>query len=267
MRARLFNIDEVQEVSHVFEANGLGKAPFKVVAYTRNVGGTCCDFCSTPIVRVYWIRDASEKAKVFKVGSECVKKTGDHNLIQRVEIEERRERAAAAAEAKEREKERIQNLRDKMENDEEFKNLLRSKEHPYIQFYDQYKKYTLYDHVSSKLNSCWSRHSDLIKLVRQVEKALGIKHKAFRRERTEEFSPDFLEASKYVGNLVSINHDGRQIQGVMLNVRDNMLSRFNYTPHITIEILQLGDANLKTEVNIPFNSHLFNNPNKFRVLD
>lgn len=100
-------------VMHKFERAGLGKAPFRVVGYERKVyvacpgapaqpGGTC-DFCGQGIMDVFAIRSAD--GRVFDVGSDCVRKTGDAGL--RVTIEGQvaelrrardRERRALAAE-------------------------------------------------------------------------------------------------------------------------------------------------------------------------
>lgn len=82
---------------HVFEAAGLGKAPFRVlgveckvgpIRYERNgvevqVGSPgqpmgCCAYCFTGIMECWSIRSAD--GKVFDVGCECVRKTGDAGL-------------------------------------------------------------------------------------------------------------------------------------------------------------------------------------------
>jgi hypothetical protein len=73
---------------HKFEAAGLGRAPFEVVGahvekYQACPGapvqpGACCDFCGTGIMNVYLVRSAC--GCTFKVGSECVNKTGDAGL-------------------------------------------------------------------------------------------------------------------------------------------------------------------------------------------
>jgi hypothetical protein len=82
---------------HAFEAAGLGKAPFKYVgaikqdiAYgeavvsreggilvTTKRGGSC-DFCGTYIVNMFRIKSAD--GRTFKVGEDCVLKTGDAGL-------------------------------------------------------------------------------------------------------------------------------------------------------------------------------------------
>jgi hypothetical protein len=77
---------------HKFEEAGLGKAPFRYVnthqsKYQACPGapiqpGTCCDYCGTGIMDVFVIADVN--GKKFKVGCECVKKTGDAGLIDLV---------------------------------------------------------------------------------------------------------------------------------------------------------------------------------------
>src|SRR5215831_9819973 len=74
-------------VMHKFEQAGLGKAPFRVVGYTREIyqavpgdpncpcqPGAACDYCMTAIVDTFWIR--SSDGRRFKVGCDCVYKTG-----------------------------------------------------------------------------------------------------------------------------------------------------------------------------------------------
>lgn len=75
---------------HVFEAAGLGKAPFRCIGEIEKtyqacpgapiqVGGSC-DYCGTGIRYQYIIKDAT--GRTFKVGSECVRKTKDAGLIK-----------------------------------------------------------------------------------------------------------------------------------------------------------------------------------------
>lgn len=84
---------------HAFEKAGLGKAPFRFVgqihqdiAYgqavispdlmiTTKPGGTC-DYCGTYILNMF--RIVSSDGRTFKVGSDCVAKTGDAGLIRKV---------------------------------------------------------------------------------------------------------------------------------------------------------------------------------------
>jgi hypothetical protein len=98
---------DTQTIYHVFEKAGLGKAPFRLVAvqtnadraainreresnglmYTTNYC-TSCDFCGTAIVNAYILESADGKR--FKVGCDCVLKTGDKGLVDTVKRAERR---------------------------------------------------------------------------------------------------------------------------------------------------------------------------------
>jgi hypothetical protein len=109
MLARTDNTAEVG--MHVFERRGLGKAPFAVVGSYTSVfqatpdapkqPGTCCDYCGTGIMYVVSIR--SRDNRTFKVGSDCVAKTGDAGLIKayknRPEVRARARDAATAKDA------------------------------------------------------------------------------------------------------------------------------------------------------------------------
>jgi hypothetical protein len=99
---------------HAFEAAGLGEAPFRVVGlettsdraalnaearsagrmYTTNLCGGACDYCGTAIFNVYRIESAD--GRKFKVGSDCVKKTGDAGMIRAVAAAESARRRARA---------------------------------------------------------------------------------------------------------------------------------------------------------------------------
>lgn len=82
--------DNSNEVGlHVFERAGLGKAPFRCVGYSEKFithpdGSTqaagSCDYCGTGIRFQCQIR--SRDGHVFKVGTDCVAKTGDAGLLQ-----------------------------------------------------------------------------------------------------------------------------------------------------------------------------------------
>ena len=63
---------------HVFENAGLGAAPFKFVGYVE-ARGSSCDYCGTSIMGCYLIKSADGRR--FKVGCDCVRKTGDVGLI------------------------------------------------------------------------------------------------------------------------------------------------------------------------------------------
>jgi len=87
---------------HVFEQAGLGKAPFRYKGCGREVyqvvggpaqpGGTC-DYCGTAITNCFYLESADKKS--FKVGCNCVEKTGDHGLINPVKQEVNRLKSIA----------------------------------------------------------------------------------------------------------------------------------------------------------------------------
>ncbi len=101
------------EEVHLFEAAGLGKAPFSFEGvptsqdradienermrdgktYTTN-HCTSCDYCSQAIQNAYCVRSADGKR--FKVGCDCIRKAGDSGLIRYVTKEERTKRQAKA---------------------------------------------------------------------------------------------------------------------------------------------------------------------------
>ena len=102
---------ETAQFVHAFEAAGLGIAPFEFVGeYDRGRNNqTSCDLCGTGIRYEEIIRDA--KGHTFKVGNECVHKTGDQGLIDMVKVaeRERRAKAKAAKEAAELDAQRARN--------------------------------------------------------------------------------------------------------------------------------------------------------------
>lgn len=72
-------------MTHPFEKTGLGKAPFSCTHVTENVfalpdgttkAGGCCDYCGTGIRWEFWIKGSVAGARQFKVGCDCVAKTG-----------------------------------------------------------------------------------------------------------------------------------------------------------------------------------------------
>lgn len=75
---------------HVFERAGLGKAPFRCVGVVQKSyqaspdspvqPGGSCDYCGTGIYFHCMIRSAD--GRTFKVGSDCVFKTGDAGLLK-----------------------------------------------------------------------------------------------------------------------------------------------------------------------------------------
>ena len=72
-------------MTHPFEKAGLGKAPFSCTHVSENVfalpdgtskAGGCCDYCGTGIRWEFWIKDSVPSSRQFKVGCDCVAKTG-----------------------------------------------------------------------------------------------------------------------------------------------------------------------------------------------
>lgn len=87
----LMKTDDPKKVgTHVFEAAGLGKAPFRCVGVVEVTYQACpgapiqpggsCDYCGTGISIHCKIKSAD--GKEFKVGSDCVRKTGDAGLLR-----------------------------------------------------------------------------------------------------------------------------------------------------------------------------------------
>jgi hypothetical protein len=81
----LSRVTERRDMTHPFEKVGLGKAPFSCTHVTENVfaspdgttkAGGCCDYCGTGIRWEFWIKGSVAGAKQFKVGCDCVAKTG-----------------------------------------------------------------------------------------------------------------------------------------------------------------------------------------------
>ncbi len=97
---------------HPFEKAGLGHAPFRVTGVDRKVFYACpgapaqhggsCDYCGTGITYHFYIRGSGPKDKEFHVGSDCVAKTEDKELIKCVKVlqtaEEKKLKAEKAAE-------------------------------------------------------------------------------------------------------------------------------------------------------------------------
>jgi hypothetical protein len=97
-------------MTHPFEKAGLGKAPFSCTGVSENVftlpdgtskAGGCCDYCGTGIRWEFWIKGSVAGARQFKVGCDCVAKTGrgienfekvraDHTRARRQEGAEKR---------------------------------------------------------------------------------------------------------------------------------------------------------------------------------
>ena len=74
------------EKIHIFERAGLGVAPFSFSSYfehktKQGKPGSTCDYCGKSIAIVCIIKDTN--GKTFKVGSNCVEKTGDKGMINK----------------------------------------------------------------------------------------------------------------------------------------------------------------------------------------
>jgi len=92
---------------HMFEAAGLGKAPFKLDHIVSS--GTHCQFCNTAIVYQFWLKGSD--GKLFFVGSDCVMKTGDAGLIKVVQAEVKKHQRALR---QKREAEKLAKVRDRI---------------------------------------------------------------------------------------------------------------------------------------------------------
>lgn len=84
------------ERMHIWEAAGLGRAPYRVIGCVEHPN--VCAFCGTNILINYRVEDA--RGYQFVVGSDCVRSSGDDGMILTVRYYERmarRERAAQRA--------------------------------------------------------------------------------------------------------------------------------------------------------------------------
>ncbi len=100
---------------HRFEMAGLGKSPFHFTGtVTEKVfcvpggspkAGSSCDYCGTGIRYEFWVR--SSDGNEFKVGCDCIHKTGDRGLIQQIAVAERKLRDAKNKAAKVRKMARL----------------------------------------------------------------------------------------------------------------------------------------------------------------
>ena len=117
-------------MTHPFEKSGLGKAPFSCTHVTENVwdngdgttkAGGFCDYCGTGIRWEFWIKGSIAGAKQFKVGCDCVAKTGwgiegfekvraDHTRARRQAGAKARREALLAKQAIEREQAQAERL-------------------------------------------------------------------------------------------------------------------------------------------------------------
>lgn len=91
---------------HKFERAGLGKAPFRCVGMVENKFQACpgapiqpggsCDYCGAGIMYEFCILSADGRR--FKVGCDCVLKTGDAGLAKVVRKQANEAKRAAKAE-------------------------------------------------------------------------------------------------------------------------------------------------------------------------
>lgn len=93
---------------HTFERAGLGLAPFRFTGTVSEKvhcvpggtpkAGSSCDYCGTGIRYEFWVE--SSDGKTFKVGCDCIHKTGDSGLIRQISVAERQLRDAKNKKAK-----------------------------------------------------------------------------------------------------------------------------------------------------------------------
>lgn len=79
-----------EEMKHVFEISGLGKAPFKLSAPDQNNNAFFCEHCGTVLKNRFFIK--SSDGKISVVGIDCLNKTGDVGLISSVKLEKKQKR-------------------------------------------------------------------------------------------------------------------------------------------------------------------------------
>lgn len=151
---------------HVFEAAGLGIAPFKFKEFS--VGNTQCDFCATHIHNIFWIQSSDNKT--FKVGCDCVEKTNDQGL-RRIVSRIYREHQTMIRKA--REKRIMENIENEINNNEETKEILRNLPHPF-----GFRNLSFLDYANFMLKNAGV--SGKTKLSRMVSAALN---KAINEEK------------------------------------------------------------------------------------
>ncbi len=101
---------------HKFERAGLGRSPYRFDCVTEKVyvshpgatpvAGSSCDYCGTGIRYEFWCVAADGNR--FKVGCDCIHKSGDAGLIKLISAAERKLRDAKNAAAKERKAARLE---------------------------------------------------------------------------------------------------------------------------------------------------------------
>lgn len=138
---------------HVFEAAGLGAPPYRFTGLNTNVYQACpgapiqpggsCDYCGTALMNEFHF--VSKEGKTFKVGCDCIRKTGDKGLRKVISMVEKTKRDLKAAEKRKAEYEQKQRIIETLKvalMDTQVVESLQSLPHPMI------PRYTLYDYVT-----------------------------------------------------------------------------------------------------------------------
>lgn len=138
---------------HKFEAANLGKAPFRFIGFYQAKfqampgapirAGASCDYCGTAIMDCF--KCVSSDGHEFKVGSDCIRKVGDHGLIKHVDKIKREASAKKRGEKKVFVGETLRALLAEM------KPRLERMPHPFAGYAAQGK--TMYDSVMNRYNS------------------------------------------------------------------------------------------------------------------
>ena len=175
------NMTEATE-THVFEKAGLGKAPFKYIGFSelseRRVtdaqgfthhiaAGGSCDYCGAAIHYAMWIQDANGKR--FKVGCDCVEKTGAKGIKKHVAAAKKQQAKAAREKAKAKEVVRIAAAQ---ENYKMHRNIFVSELHP-KRLIDRAtcRPLSLYDYFNWIFAN--AGHTGKLKATRQIEKMIA----------------------------------------------------------------------------------------------
>jgi hypothetical protein len=110
---------------HIFEAAGLGIAPFTVhsVSYEK---WDSCQFCGTAIREHCYIKDSN--GKIFYVVNECVYKTGDAGLVNETKLKVNKLRTERRHE---KEDEKIALAQEILSSNERVKETLKNSAHTY----------------------------------------------------------------------------------------------------------------------------------------
>ena len=143
------HINEIAEgTHHIWELQGLGKAPFRCVGIDEKTSQACpgapiqpggtCDHCGRGIRYVCRIR-GSDGAE-FSVGTTCVEKTGDNGLRQVVSAWKAEHQDDLAEKRRERAKAKALELLE----DEDLIEWLASKEHPVCATYGTALDYVMF---------------------------------------------------------------------------------------------------------------------------